>query len=203
MKRVLGKPVLFPQIIKMNESSHLSSFFCEKSLLITGGTGFLGKCLLEKVLRSCPLVARVYLLIRSKSGQSGQKRVQLLLSESVFDRIRQECPQQLAKVVAISGDVTIDELAMNPIERQLVLENVSIIFNCAATIRFDEPLRRALQLNVGSALRVLRLAQRCPQLQVSPHWLSLPLNSASSGSGSRVDRVLHARQTERVGRSGA
>ena len=36
-----------------------------------GGTGFVGSVVVEKLLRLCPDVARVFLLMRVKAGKSG------------------------------------------------------------------------------------------------------------------------------------
>lgn len=36
-----------------------------------GATGFVGSVVLEQLLRVCPSVKRIYVLIRSKRGQSG------------------------------------------------------------------------------------------------------------------------------------
>jgi fatty acyl-CoA reductase len=47
-------------------SSEIGEFFAGQSVLITGGTGFIGAVLLEKLLRACPEIAAVYLLIRPK-----------------------------------------------------------------------------------------------------------------------------------------
>lgn len=50
------------------EKSTIAEFYNERSVFITGGTGFLGKVLVEKLLRSCPGIKTLYLLIRPKSG---------------------------------------------------------------------------------------------------------------------------------------
>lgn len=50
------------------ENSQIAEWYSGKSILITGATGFMGKVLVEKLLRSCPDVKRIYLLIRSKKG---------------------------------------------------------------------------------------------------------------------------------------
>lgn len=46
-----------------------------RSILITGGSGFMGKVLVEKLLYSCPDVAKIYLLLRTKRGLSEEARI--------------------------------------------------------------------------------------------------------------------------------
>lgn len=53
----------------------IPEYYAGKSVLITGATGFMGKVLVEKLLRSCPEVKALYLLVRPKAGQSMQQRV--------------------------------------------------------------------------------------------------------------------------------
>lgn len=54
----------------------INSFFRYQNVLITGGTGFLGKAVVEKILRDCSNVDTVYLLIRDKPGIGVAKRFQ-------------------------------------------------------------------------------------------------------------------------------
>lgn len=53
----------------------IPEYYEGKSVLITGATGFMGKVLLEKLLRSCPGVKVAYVLVRSKAGQAPHKRI--------------------------------------------------------------------------------------------------------------------------------
>jgi len=46
------------------EGSEISEFYKGHSVLITGATGFMGKVLVEKLLRSCPGIENLFLLIR-------------------------------------------------------------------------------------------------------------------------------------------
>lgn len=61
----------------------VGDFYAGKTVFITGGTGFMGKVLLEKLLRSCHGVSRIYLLIRPKRGQNAHERLQQLLCSPV------------------------------------------------------------------------------------------------------------------------
>lgn len=58
-------------------------FYSGADIFITGGTGFLGKVLIEKLLRSCPDIGTIYLLMRSKRGQKGQDRINKLTDDMV------------------------------------------------------------------------------------------------------------------------
>lgn len=70
-------------LISFNEKSQIQEFYNEGKILITGSTGFIGKALTEKLLRTCVTVSTIYLLIRPKRGQSVQERCNDLLQNPV------------------------------------------------------------------------------------------------------------------------
>ena len=53
----------------------VSEYYTDKNVFITGATGFIGKVLLEKLLRSCPNVGNLYLLVRPKKSQDCHQRI--------------------------------------------------------------------------------------------------------------------------------
>jgi len=61
----------------------VENFYKGKSIFITGATGFLGKVLVEKVLRSCPEVKSVYCLMRPKRNQEPAARFEKFLNDQV------------------------------------------------------------------------------------------------------------------------
>lgn len=65
------------------EESSVQEFYKDGKILITGSTGFIGKALTEKLLRTCVTVSTIYLLIRPKKGQSVDERCHDLLNNPV------------------------------------------------------------------------------------------------------------------------
>src|SRR3984893_14734652 len=61
-----------------------------KTLLITGSTGFLGKSIVEKLLRSVPEVGRINLAIRPSQRRSAAERLAKgVLSSPAFKPLRE------------------------------------------------------------------------------------------------------------------
>ncbi|XP_035466046.2 fatty acyl-CoA reductase 1 isoform X1 [Scophthalmus maximus] len=147
----------------------IAEYYAGKNVLITGGTGFMGKVLVEKLLRSCPEVKALYLLVRPKAGQSMQQRVSDMMKCKLFDRVREDNPDFHQKIVAVSSELTQPGLAISPEDVERLNACVNIVFHCAATIRFDEPLKHALQLNVLATQQLLGLAHQMQHLEAFIH----------------------------------
>ncbi|XP_070154143.1 putative fatty acyl-CoA reductase CG5065 isoform X3 [Polyergus mexicanus] len=147
-----------------SRGSSIDTFFAETVILVTGATGFLGKALLEKLLRSCPRVATIFVLIRPKRNQSIEERFRELLENPVFDRIRLEFPGTLNKIFPVKGDVGMPELGLQPEDKDMLIQRVNIVFHSAATVRFNEPLKVAVNLNTRGTDRMIDLCRRMTNL---------------------------------------
>lgn len=65
------------------EESPIQRFYRDSVVLITGGTGFMGKVLTEKLLRSCPGVSQILLIVRPKKGKGVHQRVDEIFDDPV------------------------------------------------------------------------------------------------------------------------
>ncbi|XP_043642605.1 putative fatty acyl-CoA reductase CG5065 [Drosophila teissieri] len=147
----------------------IAQFYAGRSVFITGGTGFMGKVLVEKLLRSCPDIRNIYLLIRPKRGQEVSARLTELLNAPLFESLRQEKPKELSKVIPISGDITSEELGISEKDQNLLCRNVSVVFHSAATVKFDEKLKLSVTINMLGTKRLVELCHRMLSLDALIH----------------------------------
>ncbi|XP_055910165.1 fatty acyl-CoA reductase wat-like [Eupeodes corollae] len=150
----------------------LSDYFKDREIFITGGSGFLGKGLIEKLLRSFN-VKKIFVLLREKKGLDPNERLEKLKLDKIFEVLQREKPTEFnSKVVVIPGDVSQLKLSLT-YETIELLQNVSIVIHSAATIRFDEPLKTAILINVRGTREVLRIAEKLPKLKIFLHISTL------------------------------
>ncbi|XP_077357360.1 fatty acyl-CoA reductase 1 isoform X2 [Festucalex cinctus] len=147
----------------------VAEYYAGKNVLITGATGFMGKVLVEKLLRCCPDVRALFLLVRPKAGQSVQRRVDDMIKCRLFDRVREDEPNFRRKIVAVSSELMQPGLAISAEDADKLAACVNVVFHCAATIRFDEPLKHAVQLNVIATQQLLGLAKHMRHLEAFVH----------------------------------
>src|SRR5215467_10900404 len=83
-----------------------------KNVLLTGASGFLGKVWLCMVLARVPQIGKIYVLLRSKGGQTAKQRLEKIINSSpVFSLLhethRNELESFLSKHLrAVDGDVS-------------------------------------------------------------------------------------------------
>ncbi|KAJ8947338.1 hypothetical protein NQ314_008642, partial [Rhamnusium bicolor] len=122
----------------------IPDLFKDKNIFVTGGSGFIGKVLIEKLLRSCPDIANIYILLRKKKGKTLEERVK---------------------------DMT------NIPDRNTIINQVNIIFHVAASVRFDDPLKKAILYNVRGTMELIQLAKDLKNLAVFAHVSTAYCNS--------------------------
>ncbi|ETN59999.1 hypothetical protein AND_008394 [Anopheles darlingi] len=149
--------------------SGVVEFYKNSTILITGGTGFIGKVLLEKLLR-CFEVRKVYLLIREKRSTAVGDRLKEMLNDVIFGKIRATTGSDsiLAKVVPIEVDFQSDAVISAEHQRLLAAE-VQIVFNVMASVKFNEDIETAINTNVLSSRKLFQLTSRFPGVRSIVH----------------------------------
>ncbi|XP_059061285.1 fatty acyl-CoA reductase 1-like [Achroia grisella] len=150
------------------DNMRIPQFYAGRSVLITGATGFMGKVLVERLLTTCPDIGRLYLLMRTKRDADPNQRLQQLKDSAVFNNLRQRDPEQLNKLRTLPGDILQPKLGISK-ESIAELKEVSIVFHSAATVKFNEELRRAIEYNVLSVMRLLKICDELPNMQAFVH----------------------------------
>lgn len=167
----------------------IGSFFRYKTLLLTGATGFLGKALVEKILRELPDVRRIVLLIRPRLPRPSESEAELsiraraqreIFSSRIFDRLRVIHGDRFEslvneKVHLVAGDVCSPDLGLSDETTRRLAAEVDIVINNAAAVAFDERIDRAVTSNTLGALHLLEFAKRCRNpilLHVSTAYVS-------------------------------
>lgn len=117
--------------------SQVQEFYEGKCVLVTGVTGFVGKFLLEKLLRSCKPSA-VYVLIRPKKGLSPEQRLQQFLQTQPVFQFHPLDEDSVRKVIAIDGDVETQAVCSQRQDLLEILSRVQVVIHSAASVRFDE-----------------------------------------------------------------
>ncbi|XP_066990944.2 putative fatty acyl-CoA reductase CG5065 [Anabrus simplex] len=152
------------ELLKM--PNRITDTLNDRVVLITGATGFMGKVLVEKILRKCPGVDTVYVLVRPKKGREPRQRVEDIFTSPLYDKLKaQRGLAILKKVVGIAGDVSAPDLGLSEADRKLLCERVDIVVHAAATIRFDEPLKKIILLNTRGTHLMLELAAQMKKLE--------------------------------------
>lgn len=72
------------QIIAAKKLLSVAEWYNGQTILISGATGFMGKVLLEKLLRACSGLKKIYIIVRSKRGTAPSTRIKEMLKLPVI-----------------------------------------------------------------------------------------------------------------------
>jgi HAD superfamily hydrolase (TIGR01490 family) len=121
----------------------------DEHIFLTGGTGFVGQAILERLLSSYP-GTRISVLIRGKGSTTGQQRLKNMLRKPVFagwiesvggkDAAEAEFAR---RVVPVGGSLSRIDDALP--------DDLDVVIHSASTVSFDPPIDEAFETNVGGA----------------------------------------------------
>ena len=147
-----------------------------KTVLVTGSTGFLGKSIVEKCLRTLPDIRRIHLAIRSSARRPAAERLQReVLTSPAFRRLKQELgDERFAALVAEKLDVVELDLGREDLgltdEGRALVRACDVIIHSAAAVEFDNPVDLSAQTNLLGASRLIRTLR---DLGATPHLVHI------------------------------
>ena len=174
----------------------MRAFLSERTVLLTGSTGFLAKVFLEKLLWEQPDVRKVFLVIAPRGAQTAEDRLaKEIIAAPLFDRLRARHGADFeafarAKLVPVAGDLGVDGLGLSPEAASAIEKETDVVVHSAATTTFDERFDVAVNINTLGPRRVLALAKRCENLKVMCHVSTAFVNGLRVGpAAERAFRV--------------
>jgi len=131
----------------------VAGFFKGKNILLTGGTGFLGKVVLERLLWE-DMGTRLRLLLRGDAG----RRIRELALSQIFARCRSRAGLSdsgddafvnwfASHVDVCTCDLEAEDLGLSSEGRRAAFVGVDIVLHCAARVSWDERIDAAIRAN--------------------------------------------------------
>ena len=146
--------VLAPEILPTGSvrTTRLSE---ASSVLVTGGTGFLGAFLLAELLRATGQSTRYYCLVRDRASGQGKPGNRVLETLKFYGLLRQSME---GRIVPVLGDISRPQMGLSSERYQELAEEIDLIFHCAASVNYAYPYAVAKPHTVDGTSEVLRFA---------------------------------------------
>ncbi|HEY5321069.1 MAG TPA: SDR family oxidoreductase, partial [Galbitalea sp.] len=117
-------------------------------VFLTGGTGFVGQAILERLLSSHPETT-ISLLIRTKGSTTGEGRLRNLLRKPVFTAWRERVGEDEVER-ALRDRLRVVEGGLGSVPA--LPSDLDVVIHSASTVSFDPPIDQAFDTNVGGAV---------------------------------------------------
>lgn len=182
----------------IQRASKLEKFYDGKNIFITGSTGFIGKVFLVKLMHSLSNCGQVYIMLRAKKGISSRERFNKMLLEEPFtpaagngcidgglqgkqsqsNNFRNQLSAiDWGKIVLVEGDMRCSGLGIEEQMKEQLFNTVNIVFNIAASVKFNAPLKQNLEDNYFGTRNLLELSTKFKKLISFVHVSTFYVNT--------------------------
>lgn len=138
--------------------SEIKEFFANKTILLTGVTGMMGKLIFAKLMRMGN-VKQIVLVVRDKNEKTNFERIEELMKGFLFEKMDKYDSDFKKKLKIMNGDVQLRDLGLSNDDQEYIRNHVEIVLHGAATINFTESLKRAIETNLRGTKALLDLAK--------------------------------------------
>ncbi len=164
-------------------------------VLLTGGTGFVGKEILWQAAHD-PDIDEVAVLIRPKeirdrkTGEVIEVIEPHRRGEKLLTQLWLDSPEQRRKFRFLAGDVEKPNLGISDDEVAELKKTTTHLIHCAASVAFDDPYEDSFRANVTGTLNALRFSHALQSAEGSPFVAHLAIETS----------YVHGRQTRQLAR---
>ncbi len=159
-------------------------------LLLTGGTGFVGKEILSRAVAD-DAVREIVVLARPKRDRArGRMLSPAERGAALLDELWIDDPERRAKVRFVAGDVEAPSLGIDPDELEELRQRLTHVVHCAASVSFEDPYDRSFRANVLGTLNALRFSHSLQATEGSPFVAHVAIETS----------YIHGRQVRHLAR---
>ncbi|GFN14356.1 male sterility domain containing protein [Aspergillus tubingensis] len=154
-------------------------YYNEKSVLVTGGTGFLGTALIHRLITTTSLSC-IYLVCRGGIDDLRAKW-EANLSAEIANMLLES-----KKLVVLEGDVTFPSMGLSKSDQEMLRENINIVIHAASPINLGRPIHTVSRGIIGATEMVAEFASSFRALDrfvyVSTAYTNAHIHEKSPGS---------------------
>lgn len=137
--------------------------FSKNTILLLGGTGFVGKVLLAMILDRFPELKHLVVQVRRKKNVLGEQRFYSEVLQSppvraILDRIGGEVALR-QKIQVVEGELDQPVCGIAPEVAGQLKGKVDVVLNLAGVVDFDPPINESMQTNVYGVQHLIDLAK--------------------------------------------
>lgn len=166
----------------MDQNSAIQTAFRNSTVLITGGFQFIGKLVIEKLLRTTDL-KQIYVLDKFENES---KRIEELFQDSAYVHV-QKYNKYKNKVKLIQADCALPDLGLTVSDKSLLINEVKYVIHCYSTLKYNESLKTATEMNVRATRDLIEMAKKMQQLKSFVH-----VSTAFSNCNERyIDEIFY------------
>ncbi len=140
--------------------------YAGKHILLTGGTGFVGKVWLVMALTRMPDIGRIYVLMRGKGRAVKERWIKIVNENPAFRPLHERHGADLSRFIAervevVEGALDSPQMSMAEETAGRLREKLDLIVNCAGLVDFNPDVRVAVSSNLDGSMHVADFAASC------------------------------------------
>ncbi|PWA56799.1 fatty acyl-CoA reductase 3 [Artemisia annua] len=166
----------------------ITDYLENKTILVTGGTGFLGKIFVEKILRVQPNIKNLYFLIRASDPYSAFHRLHSeVISKDLFRVLKEKHGKNMntfisEKVIPVAGDIGLENFGVTNLDLlNEMWRTVDVVVCSAASTMFDERYDVAFATNTLGVEHVSDFVNNCTNIKLLLHVSTAYVSGERSG----------------------